>query len=161
MPQNNNPDMENLNIRALRPREEPPYELIYLADESREAVADYLPRGECWIAETGEGIVGEFILLHTRPFTIELVNVAVREDMQGRGIGKAMVLRAIGIARGKGFRIMEIGTGNCGAGQIALYQKCGFRITGIDRDFFSIYCPTPIFENGIACRDMVRLSMFL
>ena len=55
---------------------------------------------------------------------------------------------------------VEIGTGNSSLDQLALYQKLGFRITGIVAGFFYDY-PKPIVENGIACRDMVRLRVEL
>lgn len=53
---------------------------------------------------------------------------------------------------------MEIGTGNSSIAPLILCQKCGFRITGIDRDFFIRHYSEEIFENGIQCKDMIRLS---
>ena len=61
----------------------------------------------------------------------------------------------------KGYKKIEIGTGNSSLGQLALYQKCGFRITGIDIDFFIRCYQEEIFENGIQCRDMIRLTQYL
>lgn len=97
----------------------------------------------------------------TRPDTIELVNIAVAEARQGQGLGKRLVLHAIEQAKLLGYRTLEIGTGNSSVGQLALYQKCGFRITGVDRDFFLRHYDEPIFENGIQVIDMVRLSQDL
>lgn len=57
-----------------------------------------------------------------------------------------------------GFETVEIGTGNSSIDQLAFYQKCGFRIAAIDPDFFIRHYPEPIFENGIQCRDMIRLE---
>jgi hypothetical protein len=42
-----------------------------------------------------------------------------------------------------------------------LYQKCGFRIVGVDFDFFRRTHPEPIYENGIECRDMIRMRIDL
>ena len=64
-------------------------------------------------------------------------------------------------ARRRGFRTIEVGTGNSGVGQLYLYQKCGFRIVGVDRDFFVRHYPQPIVENGLLCRDMIRLAQDL
>lgn len=86
------------------------------------------------------------------------MNIAVTDEKQGKGIGKRLVRFAIEKARKKGFKTIEIGTGNSSIGQLALYQKCGFRIVGIDMDFFVRHYSEEIFENGIQCRDMVRLS---
>lgn len=76
-------------------------------------------------------------------------------------IGKQLVLHAIQTAKTRGYRTIEIGTGNSGIGQLALYQKCGFRIVGVDIDFFIRHYSEVIYENGIQCRDMVRLSQDL
>jgi len=150
-----------MNIRKLNSNENYPMELLLLADPSRKLVEDYLKRGECYIFENNNLIIGTYVLLPTRPETIELVNIAVVEGMQGRGIGKQLVLHAIQTARATGYKTIEIGTGNSGVGQLALYQKCGFRIVGVDVDFFVKHYPEEIYENGIQCRDMVRLSQDL
>lgn len=83
-----------------------------------------------------EKIVGVYSLLPTRPATMELVNIAVDESEQHKGYGKALIQHAIETARREGYQTIEVGTGNSSIGQLALYQKCGFRITHIDRDFF-------------------------
>lgn len=138
--------------------DDPPRDLLLLADESEQAVADYIGRGECYVARLGGEVVGEYVLLHTRPMTAEIVNIAVAPAFQRRGIGTALIGHAVAVAREAGFRRLEIGTGDVGVGQIALYERCGFVRCGVDRDYFRWYCPTPIFENGVECRDMVRLA---
>ncbi len=153
--------MKDLYIKRLAPGDDIPYGLLYLADEHREAVADYLRRGECYVAKVGGETVGEYILLPTRPLTVELVNVAVAENRQGQGIGKQLVLDAIERVRKAGYVILEVRTGNAGIGQLALYQKCGFEMYGVDVDFIARHYPEPIFENGIPCRHMVCMRMHL
>lgn len=139
-----------------------PYDLLYLADPSREAVSYYLERGECWCAALGGTVVGLYVLLPTRPFTAELVNLAVAEDFQNRGIGKRLIGHAVENARGQGYGKLEIGTGNPGIIQMSLYQKCGFRFEWIDRDFFPKHYPGSVVEDdGQECRDMIRMGMDL
>ncbi|QOY35513.1 GNAT family N-acetyltransferase [Anaerobacillus isosaccharinicus] len=150
-----------MKIRKLHLSEEPPMELLLLADPSLVIVEEYLNRGECFVAETNEEIVGVYVLLPTRSKTVELVNVAVVEEQHGKGIGKQLVMDAIKVAKTNGYITIEIGTGNSSIGQLALYQKCGFRITGVDVDFFIRHYSEAIFENGIQCRDMIRLSQDL
>ncbi len=154
-------DHSQIQIRPLREDEQPPMDLLLLADPSESIVSGYVKRGSCWIAEANRAVVGVYVLLETRPETVELVNVAVREDVQGRGIGKKLVLHAVETARKAGFRTIELGTGNSSIGQLALYQKCGFRIIGVDTDFFVRHYDHPIFENGIQCRDMIRMRQDL
>ena len=138
-----------------------PYELLLLADPSKEAINDYINRGICFIAKEEDIIVGIYVLIKTRPFTMELVNVAVLESKQGMGIGKQLVLDSIGRAKIYGAKMLEVGTGNSSITQLALYQKCGFRVIGIDRDFFKIHYNEKIMENGIECVDMIRLAINL
>lgn len=150
-----------MNIRKLYFDEEPPMDLLFLADPSRKIIDEYIQRGECFVGESDGQIIGVYVLLPTRPETVELVNVAVRESQQGRGIGKQLILNSILTAKSRGYRTIEVGTGNSSIGQLALYQKCGFRITSVDIDFFIRHYSEEIFENGIQCRDMVRLSQDL
>lgn len=150
-----------MEIRMLEENEHPPMELLLLADPSRKLVEDYIHRGQVFTARAEGRCIGVYVLLPTRPETIELVNVAVEENYQGRGIGKQLVKHAVDRARELGYRTVEVGTGNSGVGQLALYQKCGFRMTGIDRDFFIRHYEEEIYENGIQVTDMVRLSQDL
>jgi ribosomal protein S18 acetylase RimI-like enzyme len=151
-----------LEIKPLRDGEHFPMELLLLADPSREMVESYVHRGRCFVGRTGDGrTVGVYVLIETRPRTAELVNIAVAEEDQGKGIGTRLVAHAIESARSSGYRTLEVGTGNSSTSQLAFYQKCGFRITGIDTDFFVLHYPDPIYENGIQCRDMIRLALGL
>ncbi|MCC3371663.1 GNAT family N-acetyltransferase [Cohnella sp. REN36] len=150
-----------LRITPLSPEESYPYELLLLADPSRPMIDDYLPRGWCHVARLGDEIVGQFVLIPTHPRTLEIVSLAVAEAHQGRGIGKALVLAAIAEAGRRKAAAVEIGTGSTGWLQLMLYQKCGFRVVGVDPDFFVRHYEEPIYENGMRLRDMVRLRLAL
>ena len=129
--------MGEAQIRGLREGEDAPRDLLLLADPSPEAVDSYLARGRCFVAELGGEIVGEYVLIDTRPQTGELVNIAVSEQEQGRGLGQKLVQHAISWAHTNGYKTIGVGTGNSSIGQLVLYQKCGFRMVGVDRDFFT------------------------
>ena len=141
----------------IRQTDTPSRALLLLADESEASVTDYLPRSRSYAAFEGDQIIGQYLLLHTRPFTAEVVNIAVTPDRQRQGVGTSLLQHAIRTAREAGFRILEIGTGDSGTGQIALYERCGFVRCGVDVDYFRKHYPAPIFENGVECRHMVRL----
>lgn len=147
-----------MNIRKLKEYETPPFELLLLADPSRKIVEEYLAIGECRVAEVAGDIVGVYVLARLDVETVEIMNVAVHERMHGRGIGKKLIGDAIQTARGLGYQTLEVGTGNSSIGQLALYQKCGFRIEGVIKDFFIDNYEEEIFEKGIQCRDMIRLA---
>lgn len=150
-----------MKIRGLLVDESPPMHLLLLADPSRKLVKAYLGSGTCFVAEMDKRIIGVYVLLQKGPELIEIMNIAVDEQHHGRGIGKQLIEHAISHAREQGYKTIEIGTGNSGIGQLALYQKCGFRITGVDRDFFNRNYSEAIYENGIQCQDMIRLSQSL
>ncbi len=149
-----------MNLEILT-TDAPPRDLLLLADECPASVDDYLPRGRCHVALLDGEIVGQYILLHTRPFTAEVVSLSVAPACQRRGIGTRLLDHAVRTARTLGFRRLEIGTGDTGFDQLRLYERCGFVRCGIDRGYFTRFYPTPVIENGLVCRDMVRLSMDL
>ena len=150
-----------MKIRRLVSTENIPMDLLLQADPSEEIVLEYLQRGECFVLEDEDSIIGVYVLIPTRPETAELVNVSIQEEQQGKGLGKMLIQHSIATAKSKKYKTIEVGTGNSSVSQIALYQKCGFRITHVDRDFFILHYKEPIFENGIQCIDMVRLSQDL
>lgn len=137
--------------------DEIPFELLLLADPSKKLIDEYIESGYCFLAYMNKELVGEFVLIQTDSEICEIVNLAVKEEYQGRGIGKQLIQTAIEEAKKLGARSIEIGTGNSSIQQLRLYQKSGFRIIGIDHDFFTRNYEEEIYEDGIQCRDMIRL----
>ena len=84
----------------------------------------------------------------------ELVELAVSAGRQGRGYGRAILEWLLAEGRRRGRRAIEVGTGNASLGNIAFYQKCGFRMASVRRDYFWYY-REPVVENGIRVRDML------
>lgn len=144
-------------IKKLPPTKDAPMELLLTADPSKELIERYLLVGNCYVAEINEVIIGVYILLPISAELVELVNIAVVEEQQGKGIGKILVKHARNTAKKQGYQTIEVGTGNSSIHQLALYQKCGFRVKEIVHDFFIKHYEEKIFENGIQCRDMIRL----
>lgn len=140
-----------------------PWELLLDADPAKELVKEYLNNGECWAAKRdgSEEVLGVYVLNFPEEKTAELINLAVKSSHQGRGIGKECVAHAVQRCRELGISRLEVGTGNSGIGQIAFYQKCGFRMTGVIQDFFLGRYEEEVVENGISCKDMVRFAMDL
>ncbi len=147
-----------MNIRKLGMHEELPMWLLLEADPSEQLVRSYCTGGHCFIAEQQETVMGVFVLTALDSDTAEIKNIALAESERGKGLGKRLVFLALEEAKKLGFSAVEIGTGNSSLAQLALYQKCGFRMKSVDRDFFTRHYEEPIFENGLQCRDMVRLD---
>ncbi len=140
---------------------EPPWDLLLLADPSRGRVRHYLAVGECCQAYCDGKPVGVLVILEASPGCVEIMNLAVAPPFQGRGLGRQLVAKAKQRAIEQGARTLDVGTGNSSLGQLAFYQKCGFRICGVDRGFFTRHYDQVIEEDGIPCVDMIRLSMDL
>ena len=86
----------------------------------------------------------------------------MKEAAQGKGIGSTLLRHAVTVARASGFERLIIGTGNSSIRrQLALYQRRGFELCRIERDFFVRNYPEPIFENGIRCKHLVVLEIAL
>ena len=127
--------------------------LLRAADPDARKIAAYHASGEVWVDAQGAAIP---IIQPPSTDVLEIMNIAPAEHMRGQSHGKAFLQGLIAMLKARGARGVEIGTGNSSLDELALYQKLGFRITGIVAGFFDDY-PEPIVENGIACRDMVRL----
>lgn len=135
------------------------YDLLLLADPDKQLVENYVVRGLCFEAISTGKIVGVLVLLPTRPETLEIINIAVSEKYQGQGIGEKLIQFALAHAKNLHYKTVEIGTGSTSFGQLYLYQKCGFRMTSIDRDFFLRHYEEKIIENRLVLKGMVRLSI--
>ena len=72
-----------------------------------------------------------------------------------------MILNVVEWSRSQGYARLLVGTGNSSIGNLAFYQKCGFRFLRIERDFFSKRDDSPIYEEGILCRDLLLFEMDL
>ncbi|RIZ60183.1 GNAT family N-acetyltransferase [Paraclostridium bifermentans] len=150
-----------MNIKRVVEYIEIPYELLYLADPSKESINDYISRGDLYVAYIENEVVGAYVILKTRSLTAEIMNISVKEAYQQKGIGKVLIEHAISTSKNLNIKTLEVGTGNSSIYQLAFYQKCGFRIVGVDKDFFKKHYNEKIVENGIECIDMIRMSMDL
>jgi len=87
----------------------------------------------------------------------EIVELAVAENRHGQGLGRQIIEALLAEAQRRGKQRMVVGTGNSSLGNIAFYQKCGFRMDHVRRDYYW-YLREPEIENGIRLRDMLVFS---
>lgn len=86
------------------------------------------------------------------------MNIAVSPAVQQHGVGTQLLGYVIEKVKESGAHRLEVGTGTFGY-QLTFYQRQGFRVDYIDKDFFLKNYPEPIIENGIQHKDMLRLSL--
>jgi aminoglycoside 6'-N-acetyltransferase I len=145
-------------IRQLNTQEAIPYELLLLADETKEIIDTYALEGEIYVLEESNQIIAVYVLQVLDAKRVEIKNIAVRQDCQGQGIGKYLLKDATRRAKDKGFETLLISTANGAIKQLYLYQKEGFEISSIKKNFFIDQYPEVIFENGIQCKHMIMLE---
>ncbi|MCC7023706.1 MAG: GNAT family N-acetyltransferase [Thermomicrobiales bacterium] len=144
---------------------EPCLPLLLLADEPGPLRA-YLHDGDLYVLcdEAGNPVGVTLTLPHPEePGTVELKAVAVAATHHNRGLGQRMLRGVLDDLRARGARRTIVGTSNAGIGQIAFYQKAGFRLWQIERDYFTPekgYDPDER-ENGLPHRDMVWFDLAL
>lgn len=136
--------------------------LLMLADPLENMVRRYLSEGELfsWLNEDEE-TVG---VIHVTPIQEEMAeinNIAVRDLYQGQGHGKRLMEEILKVLKERGYREVTVRTGNSSIGNLAFYQKLGFRMVDIDQDYFVREYPEPIVENGIRCRDRITFVRHL
>ena len=131
------------------------------ADPARGEVEKYLARETCHLAFDGGRLVGEFVLMDTRPNVVEIMNIAVEPELQSRGIGTGLLRAVVRIARKRGAKALDVGTCNCCFRELTFYQRFGSRMTSIDRDFFTRRSKMVERLDGIVVHDMVHLGLEL
>lgn len=85
----------------------------------------------------------------------EILYIAVVANLRGKSYGRQMIA-AIQAELPEHGHVLLVGTANSSLENIAFYQKCGFRMFEVRRDFFA-YIQPPLQEHGIVMRDMLVL----
>lgn len=130
------------------------WELLLLADPSREMVLRYLKEGELYGLYLRGELAAEAVVLPLSPTLCELKNLAVREDLHGQGLGTALVNHLLASYQGR-FQEMQVGTSESG---VPFYQRLGFQPSHTVPGFFTDNYPEPIYEDGRQCVDMLYLK---
>ena len=147
------------NIEQIK-NDEVPYELLFLADEDDNQILKYINTATFWGYFKENEIIGVVGVVSSNE-SIEIVNIAVRQESQNKGIGRSLIERCINEAKNRNMKTIVIKTGNSSINQLCLYQKYGFRFDTINKDYMLKNYSSPIFENGIQCIDQIVLKLDL
>ena len=142
------------------PTEQAPVSLLFLADPSKERIASYLPDSTCYVVEDGGDIWGACVVSHIDDGVYELHSIAVEPDKRGKGIGFKLLKHVIADVRHRGGRQIQVGTGTFGY-PLTFYQRAGFRVHSIARDYYLHTYEMPLWESGVQHKDMLRFSLEL
>jgi GNAT superfamily N-acetyltransferase len=142
---------------ALRP-------LFELAEDSAEELGSYLHAGRVLVARSGPQIAGHLQLTSTgQPGHAEVKNMAVREELQGQGVGRQLMQAALMLLAAEGVTTVRVATAAADIGNLRFYQRQGFRMSSVERDAFTEASgyPPGSQADGIALRDRVWLDIQL
>lgn len=133
------------------------------ADDSESEIASYCDLGILFVARHEGAVVGQALIVETGEAGIfELKSLAVYEEWRSRGFGAALVQAAIRHCRDQGARLLLVATAAASIPALQFYQRQGFRIRRVIRDFYSAergYRPLEL--NGIPLRDEVIFDLEL
>ncbi|EAR10585.1 GNAT family N-acetyltransferase [Reinekea blandensis] len=137
-----------------------PLDLLLEADPSEASISKYLTDSWCFAAMASERVVAACLVKALSNDVAEIFNISVYPEFQGQGVGSELLKTVVSQLPAKGIKRVELGTGTFGY-QLTFYQRLGFRVDSIVKDYFLRNYPDPIFENGIQHKDMLRLSLQL
>jgi GNAT superfamily N-acetyltransferase len=138
--------------------------LFELAEDSATQLDGYLDAGRVLVARRGGALVGHLQLVPTgRAGEVELNNMAVVPAMRRTGVGSTLVATALARCKADHLTGIVVATAAADVGNLRFYQRCGFRLAGVERDAFTPATgyPEPVVIDGIPLRDRVWLSQDL
>ena len=147
-----------MEIRKVETNKKEYLPLLLLADEQEDMIDQYLERGDMYVLEDG-GAKAVCVVTDEGNGSLEIKNLAVTPEAQGKGYGMRMV-RFVSDSYRDRFKTLYVGTGDSPA-TVPFYEKCGFCRSHVIRNFFTDHYDHPIYECGRQLVDMVYLKMEL
>ena len=93
-------------------------------------------RYDAWVAREADGrLAGYFLLLHAVD-DVHLLNITVRPDLQGQGVGSVLLRKVVSLAEaaGIGAVLLEVRPSNLHA--LAVYRHVGFQEIGVRKNYY-------------------------
>jgi len=134
--------------------------LLMEADPCESSIASYLCESWCFAAWDNNRVVAVCVVKPFKRTGVEVHNVVVCPNQQGRGIGSELLGYVFTQLIAKGIKRLELSTGAFGY-QLFFYQRLGFRVDSVMKNHFLDNYPEPIFEQGIQHKDALRLYIHL
>ncbi|RPD43715.1 MULTISPECIES: GNAT family N-acetyltransferase [Chitinophagaceae] len=102
-------------------------------------------QGNLMMAALDDGkMLGCCMLVEEGPKTVRLRQMAVRNDLQGKGVGKALIQFAENLARDQGYEKITM---HARKNAIGFYEKMGYRVSGAE--FQEITIPHYVMEKEL------------
>lgn len=90
----------------------------------------------CWALITEHGMSGHAVMSLMAPGECHVLNVCVRPDLQGEGLGRHLMNHLIDAARGYGVTLMLLEVRPTNGTALELYRSLGFNEVGLRKDYY-------------------------
>ncbi|MCM1187491.1 MAG: GNAT family N-acetyltransferase [Lachnoclostridium sp.] len=147
-----------MEIKEIKTNKKRFLPLLLLADEQENMIDRYIDKGTMYALYDTE-IVCECIVTDEGNSILEIKNIAVKPDYQGKGYGKALIDFIAMKYKGK-YSVLQVGTGDSPL-TVPFYEKCGFTRSHSIKKFFTDNYDHSIYEGGVQLIDMVYLRRLL
>lgn len=129
--------------------------ILHDAEEDDERIRAALRDPACltYAAYVDARLVGAAVVRWSEREAGEILYIAMQASERGKGYGKQLIA-VIQAELPEHGRTLLVGTANSSLENIAFYQRCGFRMFAVKRDYFA-YIQPPLQEHGIVMRDMI------
>jgi len=129
--------------------------LLLLADEQENMIDLYLDRGTMIVLVDGTNVIGECVVTDEGDGVLEIQNLAVAEQFQKRGYGKALIEFVAEHYRNR-YKELQVGTGDSLL-TVPFYEHCGFVLHHVIKNYIVDHYDHPIIEGGKQLIDKVYL----
>ena len=129
--------------------------LLLLADEQESMIDRYLDRGTMYVLEEDGIARGVCVVTDEGDGLLEIQNLAVSQEFQGKGYGKALIEYVADTYRGQ-FTQLQVGTGDSLL-TVPFYEHCGFVRHHMIKNYIVDHYDRPIYEGGKQLIDKVYL----
>lgn len=127
--------MVNIRMELLRRPIGLSFSEEQLADEKDDMLVAAFQKNE---------LIGCCVLTHYKTNALQLRQMAVRQDVQSRGMGRKIVAFAEKLAKQKGYRFLVMHARNTALG---FYKNCGYKIAG--NEFIEVGLPHYYMEKKL------------
>jgi GNAT superfamily N-acetyltransferase len=91
-----------------------------------------------------EDMLGCCMLVEEKPDTVRLRQMAVLNDLQGKGIGRALMNFAENLARDRGYRTLSM---HARMNAVGFYEKMGYKV--VSEPFIEVTIPHYVMEKKL------------
>ena len=144
-----------MTITEIKENKKQYLSLLLLADEQEDMVDRYIDKGTMYVFDDN-GVKSECVITDEGNGIIEIKNIAIVPEHQGKGYAKALIDFLVEECGGK-YSVLQVGTGDSPT-TVPFYEKCGFVRSHSIPNFFTDNYDHPIFECGVQLVDMVYLQ---